>query len=410
MLNNLLNSFSICYICLMKTIFYSPDVQEAVSAGSGHPSGPHRPIGYEITVNGKPITMPERFATRESILEKSGHTPVSCHSLYMKLADCDFERIAPHQKIDLDNPGLERFITKDPDVFPYTVNKDPELTQEKEMTPRAIIRQAGLNPEKVYLVETNPDGTETEFAFHMDVPVCMNCRGLHFITREWLEEVDIEEYGKHCKPVPPAKRYLVKVDKAKFPWPAPTVSVEQLIRFIYPTNPANYNVVKFLGNTPKPVPVPYTGTVDLREKCLLRFVLQPKTQNDGLRSFSLPEEDTDFLNTSGFLWEALAENGYMWVLLHNYPVPEGYQTKSCTVALMIAPTYPAAEIDMAYFHPHLVKTSGKTINATSFQTIGGNSFQRWSRHRLPGEWKPGVDSIATHLLLVNNWLENDLNR
>lgn len=395
----------------MNNFLHSPNFQEEVSGGSGHPSGPHLPIGYEITVNGKLVIMPERFATREAILEKSGHVPFTCHSLYMKLAECDFERISPRQEIDLKNPGLERFITKDPDIFPYTVNKDPELTQEKELSPRAMLQQAGLEPEKVYLVEIKHEGTEEVLAFKMDEPICMNCKGLHFVTREWLDTVDIEEYGKHCRAIPPAKNYLVKVDKGKFAWPNPTISAEQVIKFVQMTNPSNFNLVKFLSNTPKPVPVPYTGTINLLENCLLRFVVQPKTQNDGLRSgFLLPEEDSEFLNATGFLWEALSESNYMWLIIHDYPLPDGYQTKNCSVAVMIPPSYPAAEIDMAYFHPALEKTSGKGINAVSFQIIGGKSYQRWSRHRLPGEWKPGIDNISTHLLLVNNWLENDIKR
>ncbi|NJO24489.1 MAG: hypothetical protein HC867_00030 [Bacteroidia bacterium] len=395
----------------MNKLFFSPDSQVEVSGGSGNPSGPHQPIGYEITVNGKKVIMPDRYATREAILEKSGNTPTSCYSLYLKLEGCDFEKIGQNQTIDLKEPGLERFITKEPDIFPYTVNKDPELTVEKELSPRTIIIQAGLDPEKVYLVEIKGDGSEDVLAFKLDEPICMNCKGLHFVTREWIDTVDIEEYGKRCEPVPPAKKYLIKVDKLKFPWPSPVISVEQVIRFVHKDNPSNYNLVKFLSNSPKPVPLPYTGTIDLLEKCLLRFVVQPKTQNDGLRSgFSLPEEDKEFLDASGFPWEALAEQKYMWVIIHNYPLPKGYQTQTCSVALMIPPTYPAAEIDMAYFHPHLSKSSGKAINAVTNQTIGGKSYQRWSRHRLPGQWKPGVDNIATHLTLVNNWLENDIKR
>lgn len=405
------NSLSMCYICLMKTFSYSPGFQEEHSGSSGHPSGPEEPIGYEISVNDKIVTMPEPIATGQEVLEQSGLTPVTCHSLYMKLADCDFEKISPHQKVDLRSPRLERFVTKEPDVFPYTVNKDPELTEEKELTPREIIQQAGLNPEVVYLVERKENGEEEELAFRMDDPIRMHCRGLHFITRDWVETVDIEEYGKHCQPIPPAKKYLIKVDKEKFPWTRPWIAVEQVIRFIHKDNPSNYNLVKFLSSSPKPVPLPFTGTIDLREKCLLRFVVQPKTQNDGLQpGFSLPEEDVDFLKASGFSWEARTEGNYMWLILEGYPLPEGYQIATCSVALMIPPTYPASEIDMAYFHPHLAKKTGRAINAVTYQTIGNKSFQRWSRHRMPGQWKPGIDNISTHLLLVNNWLENDLNR
>lgn len=404
------NSLCSCYICEMNINKNSFDAQEERKSGSGHPSGPHQPIGYDITVNDKPVKMPERVATGKDILEKSGHVPISCFFLYMKLAGCDFEKITIDQEIDLKNPGLERFVTKEADIFPYKINNDPELTQEKTLTARSIIKYAGLDPEKVYLVQRSGEQEEI-LAFDMDEPICMHCKGLHFITREWLDTVDIEEYGKQCKLVPPARHYQIKIDKDKFSWSSPVISVEQVIRFVHKDNPANYNLVKFLGNSPKPVPVPYTEAINLLEPCLLRFVIQPKTQNDGYQSgFSLPEEDTDYLNALGFPWEALAENNYLWLVIHNYPLPEGYEVKNCSVALMIPPNYPAAEIDMAYFYPQLQKTSGRAINATSTQPIGNQIYQRWSRHRLPNEWKPGIDNVGTHLILVNNWLENDIKR
>jgi hypothetical protein len=239
----------------------------------------------------------------------------------------------------------------------------------------------------------------------------MHCRGLVFITGEWLDVIDIEEYGKTCREVTPAKKYLIKVDKEKFPWPLPVVKAEAIIKMVVKDNPVNYNLVKFYSNSPKPVPVAFTAEVDLTEKCLLRFVVQPKTQNDGeRREFSLPETDIEFLNTMGFRWEAHRIANYLWLLIHEYILPDGYQAKQCSVALMIPPAYPASEIDMAYFFPQLKKLSGTTIPAITNQAIDGQSYQRWSRHRQPGQWKPGVDCIATHLTLVNNWLENELKR
>jgi hypothetical protein len=44
------------------------------------------------------------------------------------------------------------------------------------------------------------------------------------------------------------------------------------------------------------------------------------------------------------------------------------------------------------------------------QALDGKKFQGWSRHRKVGEWRPGVDCIATHLCLVDNWLVKDLGR
>lgn len=130
--------------------------------------------------------------------------------------------------------------------------------------------------------------------------------------------------------------------------------------------------------------------------------------NNFRKQFLLPIEDVEFLE-SNLQWETIAHGGN-WLIIHNYPVPAGYTVPAVQVALMIPPNYPAAQIDMAYFFPYLQKTNGKRITATSPQMIDSKNFQRWSRHRQVGEWRPGEDNVMTHLLLVNNWLENDLKR
>ncbi|HEY1053622.1 MAG TPA: E2/UBC family protein, partial [Emticicia sp.] len=96
--------------------------------------------------------------------------------------------------------------------------------------------------------------------------------------------------------------------------------------------------------------------------------------------------------------------------IHDYAIPEGYTIQKADIALLIAPTYSATEIDMAHFSPPLSKTSGRGISATSNHVIDGKNFQQWSRHRQAGEWRPGVDNISTHLCLVENWLTRDLER
>ena len=83
--------------------------------------------------------------------------------------------------------------------------------------------------------------------------------------------------------------------------------------------------------------------------------------------------------------------------------------ESVTVALQIPPGYPDAQIDMAYFHPHLARKDGRAIGALSAQDLDGKVFQRWSRHRT-GEapWRPGEDDVSSHLVLVDDWLEREL--
>ncbi len=129
------------------------------------------------------------------------------------------------------------------------------------------------------------------------------------------------------------------------------------------------------------------------------------------RDFKLPEEDEEFLNSSGYSWEAVADQSMQWILVHDYPVCEGYNVNKLKVAIKIETGYPRTPIDMAYFYPHLQRKDGRPINALAFQIITGENYQRWSRHRTAiNPWIVGVDSIATHLGYVSSWFEAEFKK
>ncbi len=129
------------------------------------------------------------------------------------------------------------------------------------------------------------------------------------------------------------------------------------------------------------------------------------------RQFLLPEADREHLEARGLEWETIIESGVRWLLLHAFPVPEGYNHRTATIAVMISAGYPDTPLDMVYFNPHLTRTDGRAIGAISTQGIDGKNFQRWSRHRTgQNPWRPGVDDLAAHLTLVEHWLEREFNK
>lgn len=129
------------------------------------------------------------------------------------------------------------------------------------------------------------------------------------------------------------------------------------------------------------------------------------------RQFLLPQQDREFIDARGFDWETVADIYGQWLLVHDFPVPPGYNAEKVIAALMIAPGYPDAQIDMVYFYPPLARADGRAINALAQQQLDGKIFQRWSRHRTAqNPWRPGEDNISTHLALVEGWLEKELTR
>lgn len=369
-----------------------------------------KPNDYSFKINESKISSPNKIVTGAEILSLAG-IDSRCIVLCQKIKGNDFKAIALDEEVDLSEEGLEHFITKESETSTYTVNGEHEMTDKKVLTPNQILDFAAIDKTVSYLIQVFPDGSKKIYAYAPEEPIQMLCQGLVFITADWIDVVDIELYGKECKEIPPARRYKIKIDKDYHIVNDRYISHDMLISLGGKPNVALYDVYKFMNGNPKPIKINPGTNVDLTEQCLVRFVLQPKEQQDGRgirQQFTLPEEDLETLEKMGLQWETLSLPS-MWLIIYDYPIPSGYNVEKATLALMITSSYPLTEIDMAHFSPPLVKNKG-TINAISNHLIDGKTFQQWSRHRKAGQWMPGVDSLATHLSLVDNWLVNDLNR
>lgn len=365
---------------------------------------------YRVRIGDQYHVFLKQFVTGKEVLEAAGVSPVECCWLYLKLKGCDFERIGLMESVNLAKPGIEHFLVKPTEVFQYYVDGEPEMADRKSLSANEILELAGIASDTHYLMQRIEGQPDVVYAWNADEPIAMDCKGLTFFSGKWQDVVDLEEYGKHCKPVPPARKYRIKIDRQYHVINKRFISHEEIIA-LGGKPQVKYNVYKHLSGIAKPIRVEPETNVDLTERCLIKFVLQPKEQQEGRgnRQFTLPEEDVETLEQLGLPWETLI-SGNHWLIIYGYPIPDGYKVNQADVALMIPPSYPASQIDMAYFSPALAKKSGRQIRAIANQTIDGKTFQRWSRHRAPGEWTPGVDCVATHLCLVDNWLKRDLTK
>lgn len=124
------------------------------------------------------------------------------------------------------------------------------------------------------------------------------------------------------------------------------------------------------------------------------------------RDFLLPEEDLEFLETSGLSWEAVQDGQNQWCILRDRPFPEGLNNACGSIAIRIQANYLKTGLDMAYFLPSLARRDGKPILAIEAnETICGAQWQRWSRHY---PWREGVDSLASHILQIEKWLQESV--
>lgn len=234
--------------------------------------------------------------------------------------------------------------------------------------------------------------------------------------KDALSEVDVEKFANEnpadCAK-PHARIYIIRVDRKTIRVPHPELTGKQILRLVEKSPETHKLFQKFKGSEAKEV-APDEVASFVRPG-VERFMTIPCDTTEGSpvadlrREFVLPAEDAAFLDEMGLAWEAIMVGDAMWLVVHEYPVPNGYQVNSTSVALQLAATYPEAQLDMAYFFPSLSRTDGAPIKRITNHSLDGKVWQRWSRHRTAqNPWRPGVDGLETHLLLVSEWLAREM--
>jgi hypothetical protein len=165
----------------------------------------------------------------------------------------------------------------------------------------------------------------------------------------------------------------------------------------------------------KPEPIELTTVVDLRRHGVEKFRAikngQSEGEAQGRRQTPALEQDEAFLNSYGLRWETILD-GSSWVLLHGFPLPDGYNVPEVSLAIRMEGGYPLTALDMMYVYPPLARRDGRPIaQVQTIQQIDGRAFQRWSRHRTGvNPWVPGQDSLETHIYLVEEFFAAELRK
>ena len=231
---------------------------------------------------------------------------------------------------------------------------------------------------------------------------------------EVIELIELEEHSKrHGTEAPCARHYAFRVDKTRVVVDTPTITGARILEDVGET-PGQYKLYQHTRGH-QPLLIRPDQVVNLRECGVERFTTMPRDTTEGRESgpclhldFRLPAADEDYLNGLGLSWEALRDGGIQWLIIHDWRLPTGYNVTVADLALLIPSNYADSQIDMVYFKPHLARTDGRGINSLSTQTIAGAVWQRWSRHRSQrNPWRIGIDDVASHLGLVDEWLQRE---
>ena len=124
----------------------------------------------------------------------------------------------------------------------------------------------------------------------------------------------------------------------------------------------------------------------------------------------LRADDQEALEQLGRATEVRAEGGFVTVVIHDFPMPEGIEPRATALLLRLPPGFPDAAPDMFWVDPPVRGPGGSAIPGTeSTQTLLDRTWQRWSRH-IQDQWRPGIDNLATYLAYVRRCLNQAAGR
>ena len=207
--------------------------------------------------------------------------------------------------------------------------------------------------------------------------------------------------------------FKFKVDKERYTSDDKTLTGREILAIAGKT-PEKYLLI-LKGKTKEPIDA--DECVDLSKPGVEVFRTIARECNEGLegsprRHFALPEQDTDYLNATGLVWETVKEGDVLRVIIYSYPIPPGYNLTEADIYIRLSDHYPDNELDMIYVCPGLSLQNGRAIAKLSNDNFDNRVWQRWSRHRVnkAQAWDPALDGIQSHLVLVNDWFARETQR
>lgn len=309
------------------------------------------------------------------------------------LADGELEDVRPTEMVNLASTSRQFVVVLSDRLYKFAIN-GTIYEWPARIISGGQLRKLGHVPDDMVLYQALPDGVERALGPHDLVD---------------LDRPGIEQF------ITKACQWRLNVQGVPLIVPHPTIVVRQAISDagFDPTKP--WIIVLRVHGEPKRE-VGLTDIIDLRTPGIEKLRLTPRDVNNGegaaapLRMFALLPVDVRFLDGLGLRWETLIDNGPQphksrrWLLIHNYPLPDGFTADRTLVALEIPLTYPGAQIDMFYTYPPLALKTGQPIPRTQVSAvIGGITYNGWSRHRgATSAWDPQTDNVATHLALVES--------
>ena len=154
----------------------SPEIRdEVVNVAEFIAKGVEIPQGkkYLITINGDPHVFDNLIISRSQIIRKVGFENETKLMVFQIIDDSDLIMLDGNDKIDLSQPGFEKFIVKESFVFNYYVDDDTETSDTKTLTANQILKRATYKPSDYYLVELLEGGGQKSYKDNPDEEIVL---------------------------------------------------------------------------------------------------------------------------------------------------------------------------------------------------------------------------------------------
>lgn len=117
-------------------------------------------------------------------------------------------------------------------------------------------------------------------------------------------------------------------------------------------------------------------------------------------------EDEDYVRRQGYTFSLASEAGFVSVVIKDYLLPAGYAISMTDLLVRLPTGFPDAAPDMWWCDPPVMLAAGVAPpNTQATEVHLGRSWQRWSRHFQPGQWRPGRSGLESYLATIRRDLE-----
>jgi len=347
--------------------------------------------------------------TGKEILLKAGLVPVEDFELLIKVNENGYEPIELTEVTDLHGAGLEGFYAKPYGKLTIYVDDIAIDVDETFLTPNKILAIAGKVVKGFYLVQQ--DG-EVEISYKNDREHKVAIKnGSRFVSYE-VEIIDVHEHCQNYLPVPDDCKYRILIDREPYVVDEKCLTGKEILLLTHKTPPDRFQLrQKFKDG--RVITIKNDQKVCFTEPGIEKFKTIPLDQTEGedkvlRKEFELLEEDEAYLSTLRLPWEAAKLANQNWLLVHDYPIADGYNVKTATMAIRIVGGYPTSGLDMVYFYPALSRADQQPVGALTNHPLDGKAYQQWSRHRTAtNPWRTDIDNLSTHIALADFWLANE---